>query len=190
MLDYPFWYVLREMTTEPVKGLYITKLLQKHCCCFHGVSTKLKNLLIERKNYSQLEIWVLTLYNVMNGYDKTYHDFTIEHAKCLQIRKLEKQVVQEEYKVYPTKKSMGISCVKALLQISSFRVNFGVTAFKHSKGPTYSQIQLDIHTDPTMPPQYMTNLKKDTKLTSAILEMSPNFACHSPESLYRLSHSL
>ena len=34
--------------------------------------------------------------------------------------------------------------------ISSFRVNFGVTAFKHSKGPTYGQIQLDIHTDPTM----------------------------------------
>ena len=29
--------------------------------------------------------------------------------------------------------------------------------FKHSKGLTYSQIQLDIHTDPTSAPQYLTN---------------------------------
>ena len=35
----------------------------------------------------------------------------------------------------------------------------------------YHQIQLDIHTDPTMATQYMTNLKEDTELTSAILAM-------------------
>ena len=41
---------------------------------------------------------------------------------------------------------MGISCLKALLKISSFRANFGVTVFKHCKGITYSQIQLNIYT--------------------------------------------
>ena len=67
---------------------------------------------------------------------------------------------------------MGISCLKAVLQINSSRANFGVAMFKHKHIAKFSLTFTHI-----------------PKLTSAILAISPNFACHSHESLYRLSHS-
>ena len=45
--------------------------------------------------------------------------------------------------------------------------------------PQLSLNQCAIHTDTTMAAQFMTNLKEDTKLTSAVLAMSPNSAWQS-----------
>ena len=45
-----------------------------------------------------------------------------------------------------------------------------------------------IHIDATMASQYITNLKEDTKLTSALLAKSPNSAWNLHGSLYTCSH--
>ena len=76
--------------------------------------------------------------------------------------------------------------LKTLLQINSFRVNFGVTVFKHSKGLIYSQIQLDIHTDPTTAPQYLTNTLNLPQLSlqcHLAIHMNPCIGSHSHDCL-------
>ena len=45
-----------------------------------------------------------------------------------------------------------------------------------------------VYRDPILATQYMTNIKEDTKLTSAILAMSTNSALQSLRSLYRRSY--
>ena len=56
-------YIYMDTNTEHFTplALHVRGNKRVHCCCFHGILTKLQFLLIEQSGETQLEIWVLTL---------------------------------------------------------------------------------------------------------------------------------